>query len=72
MKPHPIHEDRWMALVSRTRTRPSGGESTTYRLRSVDCGELRLESGRLADGKLTGVHIDLAVLPVAPLPEWDR
>jgi hypothetical protein len=25
-----------------------------------------------ADGRLTGVHIDLAVLPVAPLPEWDE
>ncbi|WP_171013601.1 DUF4241 domain-containing protein [Chitinivorax sp. B] len=23
------------------------------------------------DGTLTGVHIDLAVLPLAPLPEWD-
>jgi hypothetical protein len=25
-----------------------------------------------ADGRLTGVHIDLDVLPVAPLPEWDE
>ncbi|MBB5017925.1 hypothetical protein HNQ59_001210 [Chitinivorax tropicus] len=24
-----------------------------------------------ADGTLTGVHIDLAVLPLAPMPEWD-
>ncbi|MDN3575189.1 DUF4241 domain-containing protein [Chitinimonas viridis] len=24
-----------------------------------------------ASGALTGVHIDLAVLPLAPLPEWD-
>lgn len=24
-----------------------------------------------AEGELTGVHIDLAILPVAPMPEWD-
>lgn len=24
-----------------------------------------------ADGTLTGVHIDLTILPLAPLPEWD-
>lgn len=24
-----------------------------------------------ADGTLTGIHIDLTVLPLAPLPEWD-
>ncbi|MFO1378845.1 MAG: DUF4241 domain-containing protein [Chitinivorax sp.] len=34
-------------------------------------GSYALVGTYAADGTLTGVHIDLAVLPLAPLPEWD-
>ena len=65
---HPIHANRWMALANRSATWPSPKGALTYRLHTVDCGELWLKSGRLVpcDPFVTlerDQNVELAVAP---------
>jgi hypothetical protein len=69
MELHAIHADRWLALANRSAQWPrADGTTVTYRLHTVDCGELWLDSGRLVpcDPFVTLSRFDNVEIAVAP------
>ncbi|SMC27850.1 Protein of unknown function [Andreprevotia lacus DSM 23236] len=44
---YPIHPDRWLALANRSASWQTDEGPVSYTLRTVDCGTLWLQSGRL-------------------------